>query len=464
MRYKLFALIMLALGFGVAGRTPDLTKVGETVEARIESPHPISGFWRQDLDIPGATFLKLHLADMHLGDGDLLLITDAYGQEVYSQTGPMTQEGWLPRVDGDHLTIEVWPAKGSTARGLTVDKVAQGIATPNPESICGVDDSLNAVCYQSDAGKWAAGDAVGCMLFQMGGGGGWYACTGSLVSPYNHFLTNNHCIGNEQDASTLEVYWRYQVPSCGGGTATYATISRNAHLLITDAGYDFSLLTFCNDTPSLRYGNLQLNSVLPSVGDVLWIPQHPGGDPKRFSVVSDMDGGGNAKVQSVNITGNVVGSDIGYYADTRPGSSGSPVLDGNNKVIALHHFGLDPGISCGGSRMNSGVKMSKIYPLISSYLTGPSSCTAIPPPVISEVTKVTNPPPLKLKITGSNFHPGCTIKIDGQPVPDTQVKSATLIKAKGSGLKAMLPKGVTVQITVVNNDDGGISAAWPYTR
>ncbi len=96
MRYKLFALTMLALGLGVAARTPDLAKVGDTVDARIESPHPVSGFWRQDVDVPGATFLKLHLADMQLGDGDLLLITDAYGQEVYSRTGPVTQEGLAP--------------------------------------------------------------------------------------------------------------------------------------------------------------------------------------------------------------------------------------------------------------------------------------------------------------------------------------------------------------------------------
>ena len=116
MRYKLIAFVMLALGLCVAARTPDLAKVGDTVDARIESPHPVSGFWRQDVDMPGATFLKLHLADMHLGDGDLLLITDAYGREVYSRTGPVTQEGWLPSVDGDHLTMEIWPAKGSTVR------------------------------------------------------------------------------------------------------------------------------------------------------------------------------------------------------------------------------------------------------------------------------------------------------------------------------------------------------------
>jgi hypothetical protein len=452
--------MILTLGLGVAARTPDLTKVGETVDARIESPHPVPGFWRQDVDVPGAAFLKLHLADLHLGDGDLLLITDAYGQEVYSQTGPMTREGWLPSVDGDRLTVEIWPVRGSKARGLTVDKVAQGIAAPSPESLCGVDDSLNATCYQSDAGKWAAGDAVGRMLFQMSDGG-WYLCTGSLVSPYNHFLTNNHCIEDEGAAKSLEVRWRYQAPACGGGTATYTT-SQEAHLLLTNYDYDFSLLTFCNDSPSDTYGHLTLNNVLPAVGDTLWIPQHPGGWPKRFAVVSDLDGGGNAKVQSINIYGNVSGSDIGYYADTQGGSSGSPVLDANNTVIALHHFGTG-STPCGGSNMNSGAKMTKIYPLISSLITGPSSCD-IPPPVISGAVKVTSPPPLKLKVTGSNFHAGCTIKISGQPVQETQYKSANLIKAKGSNLKTLLPKGVMVQITVVNNDDGGISAAFPYTR
>ncbi|OYW01232.1 MAG: hypothetical protein B7X11_04160, partial [Acidobacteria bacterium 37-65-4] len=105
----------------------------------------------------------------------------------------------------------------------------------------------------------------------------------------------------------------------------------------------------------------------------------------------------------------------------------------------------------------------KIYPMISSSLTGPSSC-AVAPPVITGVTKIANPPPLKLKLRGSNFHPNCTIRINGQAVPITQYKSATIIKAKGSGLKTMLPKGVTVQVTVVNNDDGGVSAAFPFTR
>ncbi len=85
----------------------------------------------------------------------------------------------------------------------------------------------------------------------------------------------------------------------------------------------------------------------------------------------------------------------------------------------------------------------------------------VPPPVIIAVRKLTNP--LRLKITGSNFHPGCSVAINGTSVT-VSYKSSTSIVAKGSTLKSLLPKGVTVQLVVTNTDDGGISAAFPYTR
>jgi hypothetical protein len=43
-------------------------------------------------------------------------------------------------------------------------------------------------------------------------------------------------------------------------------------------------------------------------------------------------------------------------------------------------------------------------------------------------------------------------------------KSATLVQASGgSALKALVPKGQTVQITVTNNDDGGVSAPFSFS-
>ena len=88
---------------------------------------------------------------------------------------------------------------------------------------------------------------------------------------------------------------------------------------------------------------------------------------------------------------------------------------------------------------------------------------AVPAPIITSVVKVPNP--FRLKVSGTNFHVGCTVKINGVPVPITTYKRGTLVVAKkGAVLKAMVPLAVPVQITVTNNDDGGVSAPYLYVR
>lgn len=89
---------------------------------------------------------------------------------------------------------------------------------------------------------------------------------------------------------------------------------------------------------------------------------------------------------------------------------------------------------------------------------------SIIPPVVSAVQKVNDASGFRLKVYGANFHQGCTVMINGVPVPNSVWKSNTQVNAKGGGLKSMVPKGVTVTITVKNNDDGGVSAGFSYTR
>ena len=87
---------------------------------------------------------------------------------------------------------------------------------------------------------------------------------------------------------------------------------------------------------------------------------------------------------------------------------------------------------------------------------------AINPPAITSVRKMGSP--FRLKITGSNFHSDCTVKINGSAVPQTLYKNSGLVLAKkGAALKALVPKGTTVQVTVTNNDDGGVSAPFSFT-
>jgi uncharacterized Rossmann fold enzyme len=85
------------------------------------------------------------------------------------------------------------------------------------------------------------------------------------------------------------------------------------------------------------------------------------------------------------------------------------------------------------------------------------------PPTITAVAKF--PDPFRLKITGSNFSANCSVSINGQLVPEASWKDSAKIIAKGGGaLKALLPKGTPVQITVTNNDTLITSQPFAFQR
>ena len=85
----------------------------------------------------------------------------------------------------------------------------------------------------------------------------------------------------------------------------------------------------------------------------------------------------------------------------------------------------------------------------------------VPPPVITYAKALPNP--FRLKVEGSNFHSSFTLKVNGVPV-NAVYKTSTRVVGKGASLKALLPKGTAVQLVVTNNDDGGVSAPFTYTR
>ncbi|MEW5764250.1 MAG: PKD domain-containing protein [Acidobacteriota bacterium] len=84
------------------------------------------------------------------------------------------------------------------------------------------------------------------------------------------------------------------------------------------------------------------------------------------------------------------------------------------------------------------------------------------PPVIESAKILTNP--FRLRLAGRDFQTGASVLLDGVPSPGTNFKSAEkLILTGGKDLKALLPKGRSVSILVVN-PDGGTSEPFAFTR
>jgi hypothetical protein len=98
-----------------------------------------------------------------------------------------------------------------------------------------------------------------------------------------------------------------------------------------------------------------------------------------------------------------------------------------------------------------------------------ASCGGAPGPVwsfstrryeITGVAKLGNP--FRLVVTGSGFTNQCAVNVGGVSVPVTAFKGSTKLVAKGgAALKAMVPRGSTVTITV-EGPGGGISNAFNF--
>lgn len=116
-------------------------------------------------------------------------------------------------------------------------------------------------------------------------------------------------------------------------------------LVKVNSNLDYALVKLPTNVVN-TYGFLQLRESGAQQNERIYIPQHPAAWGKKVALFSDSpnDAGGVARVFSLTRPRcGGTGNDIGYYADTQEGSSGSPVIGYNdNLVVALHHYANCP--------------------------------------------------------------------------------------------------------------------------
>lgn len=185
-----------------------------------------------------------------------------------------------------------------------------------------------------DRGRRAA--AAVCRIKAPTDGGAWYG-TGFLVGP-RLLLTNHHVLASAEEAGQAEAEFGYEHDLDGVLQAPVRFNLAPHEIFYSDLELDitFVAVTPLSDegVPLARFGRLPL---LPLSGKAVggeWVSivQHPGGEPKQIAIQAS---------QVIVLDPPPPGCDldkfIHYSTDTEPGSSGSPVLNDQWQVLALHH-------------------------------------------------------------------------------------------------------------------------------
>lgn len=191
--------------------------------------------WRLRVVSSGAVSLNFGFGRYRMPSGGRLRVYTPGGDEVL---GPFTDadnrphgELWTPILSGGDVVIEVAvPVERIGELELRLDAVNRGfrdlVAVPSPShGWCNVDvacpagdpyrDQIRSVGVYTRYGRWR--------------------CSGVLVNntaadSRMFLLTAEHCISNASAAASVVMYWNYQRPACGLGTASARGSQRGAAL------------------------------------------------------------------------------------------------------------------------------------------------------------------------------------------------------------------------------------------
>ncbi len=349
--------------------------VGEEVIVEYESPHPYSTsseseqavVWKQEIKYAAkkATYIAVHFAQFNIAVGDKLVIRSLDNESYWEYTSEDNKRVsfWSIPIYGDKAIIEIVSSNSRNSFGYDIDKIARGFTQEEIQNansfrtICGEDDSEEAKCYEiSEPIIYENSRAVARLWLN-----GIENCTGWLVGDEGHLMTCDHCIRTESEANNSTVEMMAEGTDCSinckaPGLCPGDIVATSVEVIQTSCALDYSLVLL-PDNVSDTYGFLTMKGDGPAIDDQIYIPQHPLGWGKRIAFVSDNENDTDGTIQIQTLTKKntwCYGVDdynrVGYYGDTRMGSSGSPVISYKDHcVVAVHGSG---GCLNGGANTN----------------------------------------------------------------------------------------------------------------
>ncbi len=316
---------------------------------------------------------------------------------------------------------------------IQVIKDSSGITNLNVTNITGNGNSVYYDPNLSDnsyLGGLSYSLVNGGYLAPIGGGGCTIICEASsepTSGPAPLAVTFSGKINSTTCDGTPVYFWDF-------GDGTTSTEQNPAHTYIQDGGYLWTFTVTIGDKSCEQSARILVDSSDPCVLTCSSIASPLSGQPPL----------------TVSFTSNITTKDC------------------NEEVTYFWDFG-DGGTSTEQNPSHTYTQIGKYFYQL-TVKTGTRTCTSggsisveeSSGPKISGITQATNP--YRLRVLGEKFVSGADILIDGKKVPQTVFKSpGYLIAKKGSSLKSMVPKGVTVKVQV-KNPDGSLSNEYNFTR
>ena len=362
--------------------------------------------WTASVRSEGAAALKLRIAGFFLPPRAELWIYTTAGEAhgPYSWAGPDgTREFWTHSVSGSEAVVQL-RMRGPVSQGdlnrlgfvvadvAHIDDASLRGGGPDAQPSAGF-CSYNAACVESGECVGTAWDdvrnAVAHIRFVSGG---WvYICSGGLVvdsdasTQVPYFLTANHCISRDREASSMEAYFRFRADTqncssttgCTAGPSTSVPRTRGSAIVSTSKTSDYTLLRLSEAAPAGSYFlGWSATPVANSNGVQLYRFSHPQGAPQAYSEhVVDTS---KTTCSSWPRGGWIYSKDA--RGATEGGSSGSPVVNGSKQIVGQLSgaCGFNLGDKC-DKESNATVDgaFANYYSTVAPYL-GPGSSNQPP--------------------------------------------------------------------------------------
>ncbi len=337
--------------------------------------------WSLRLSAAGAAGMRVHFLKFQCPAGAELVVYNAdYADEAY---GPFTASGefWAPTCFGDSVGIELYlPKTASGDVALEIDRT-----TYQYRGLDSLTKTAAGVCNKDLACEGEAWKDIGAAVGGMGyiGLTGQLWCTGTLLadeisaSSKPLFLTADHCVDSQNEASFVEVYWLYGATTCDTPSSVplAASVPRTtgANYLVGAprvsgssqvVGTDVTLLRLTGTVPAnIPHAGYTTEEI--SAGRDVTSIHHPQGTYKRISY-------GTSGLLATSFTPAEEFISVGWTTGTtETGSSGGPlfVTDSLNGILVtgqLYGGSASCAIPSGTDYFG---RLSVSYPILQPYLT-----------------------------------------------------------------------------------------------